>query len=96
MNPIYNLLAAYSEIDKEIGYTQGMNFLVALILLAVDDEVLAFVLFRNIMQNLKWRQVYKDGLAKLFELSAKIKKWLISREKMIAVHIDCHGILLEA
>ena len=41
-NPIYNLLTAYAELDKDLGYTQGMNFLVAMIFVAVQDEVMAF------------------------------------------------------
>ncbi len=73
-----------------------MNFLAALLLLAVNDEVLAFVLLGKVMKDLKWREIYLDGLVKLFDLSSQIKKWLKSREKIIAVHMDCHGILLEA
>lgn len=73
-----------------------MNFLAALLLLAVNDEVLAFVLLGKVMKDLKWREIYLDGLVKLFDLSSQIKKWLKSREKIIAVHMDGHGILLEA
>jgi len=34
-NPVYNLLAAYAELDKDLGYTQGMNFLAGIIFVAV-------------------------------------------------------------
>ena len=34
-NPIFNLLAAFAELDKDLGYTQGMNFLVGVIFIAV-------------------------------------------------------------
>lgn len=57
---MYNLLSAYAELDPEIGYTQGMNFLVALIFIAVGDEVLAFVLLTKVMYDLNWRECYKD------------------------------------
>jgi len=60
LNPIYNLLVAYSEYDPEIGYTQGMNFLVALLFLAVGDEQIAFELLIKVMFALNWREVYKD------------------------------------
>ena len=50
-NPIYNLLSAYAELDRELGYTQGMNFLVGLIYVAVQDEVMAFAIFHRIMQS---------------------------------------------
>ena len=34
-NPIFNILVAYAETDQELGYTQGMNFLVGSIYMAV-------------------------------------------------------------
>jgi hypothetical protein len=41
-NKLYNLLKVYALVlDPEIGYTQGMNFIAALILLHVPNEVLA-------------------------------------------------------
>lgn len=50
-NPIYNLLVAFSEHDKELGYTQGMNFLVGIIFTAVQDEVMAFSILEKLMQS---------------------------------------------
>ena len=50
-NPIFNILAAYAEIDQELGYTQGMNFLVAMIYMAVREEVIAFSVFQRIMES---------------------------------------------
>ena len=35
MNPLFNILTAYAETDKKLGYTQGMNFLCGLIFIAV-------------------------------------------------------------
>jgi hypothetical protein len=54
-NPIYNILVAYAEFDSEIGYTQGMNFLVALIYAAVEDEVVVFGLLCKVMFERNWR-----------------------------------------
>ena len=44
MNPIYNILTAYAQHDAELGYTQGMNFLVGLIYTSVQDEVISFAI----------------------------------------------------
>lgn len=49
MNPIYNILTAYAQSDKELGYTQGMNFLVGIIYVAVQDEVMTFSILERIM-----------------------------------------------
>ena len=41
-NKLYNLLKVYALIlDPEIGYTQGMNFIAAMILIHIPNEVLA-------------------------------------------------------
>ena len=52
-NPIFNLLQAYAELDKDLGYTQGMNFLVGIIFVAVQDEIMAFTILQRIMQSKK-------------------------------------------
>lgn len=88
MNPLYNILAAYAEFDTEIGYTQGMNYLAALIYIAVGDEVMAFALLTKVMYDLKWREIYADKLIKLMSLTKKIKYWLLREHKTIAVHLD--------
>lgn len=60
-NPIYNILAAYAEEDHEIGYTQGMNFLVGLLYVALGfDESLTFSVFIRIMKDLEWRDIYSN------------------------------------
>lgn len=50
-NPVYNLLVAYAELDRDLGYTQGMNFLAGIIFVAVQDEVMAFSILQRIMQS---------------------------------------------
>jgi len=48
-NSLYNLLSAYQEHDQNVKYMQGMNYLGALILMSVHDEVIAFAIFERIM-----------------------------------------------
>jgi len=95
-NPLYNILAAYAELDPEVGYTQGMNFLVALIYQAVGNETLAFTLLQKVMYDLKWRDCYRDDLIKLISITRKLKQWLMKEHKTIAVHLDFCGVILEA
>lgn len=45
------MLSAYAEIDQDLGYTQGMNFIVGIIYTAVHDEVAAFAIMQRIMQS---------------------------------------------
>lgn len=51
LNPIYNILIAYAEVDPQLGYTQGMNFLAGLIFVAVNDEVITFSILERILQS---------------------------------------------
>jgi hypothetical protein len=51
VNPIFNMLAAYSQEDPELGYTQGMNFVAGLIFTALGDEYIAYAVFRKILMK---------------------------------------------
>lgn len=35
--------------DNDVGYTQGMNFIAALILLYVEDDALAWLIFVKVL-----------------------------------------------
>lgn len=49
-----------------------MNYLAALLFTATNDEVIAFGIFTKVMFELNWREVYKDELTLLLELTKKI------------------------
>lgn len=48
-NKLYNLLKVYAFSDPIVKYMQGMNFIAALILLVIDDEYIAFIIFSKLM-----------------------------------------------
>jgi len=75
-NRLFNVLKAYSLYDPELGYTQGLNFIAAMILLVVDDESVAFLIFIKILQKNDWRRFYTHDTPKLFEMTKLIKKFL--------------------
>lgn len=37
-NKLFNVLKAYSNFDNEVGYVQGMNYIVAMLLFYIQDE----------------------------------------------------------
>jgi hypothetical protein len=39
----------YALYDEDVGYTQGMNFIAALILVYVEDEFLAWMIFIKVL-----------------------------------------------
>ena len=73
-----------------------MNFLAALLYLAVGDEIIAFNLLIKVMFDINWREVYLDQLVKLVSLTKKFKSWLLREQKILAVHLDYCGVILEA
>lgn len=69
-NKLYNLLKVYALVlDPEIGYTQGMNFIAALILLHVPNEVLACQIFMKVLEKDNWARMYISSTPKLFDFA---------------------------
>lgn len=48
-NPLYNVLTAYAHYDTEVGYVQGMNFIVAMLLHVVENEEDSFYCLVHLM-----------------------------------------------
>jgi hypothetical protein len=77
-NPIFNILTAYAQEDPTLGYTQGMNFVAGLVFLAVQDEYIAFAIFRKVLMAKEnggkdWRRFYITGMPKLMEMSKLVR-----------------------
>ncbi|KAF2069729.1 hypothetical protein CYY_008951 [Polysphondylium violaceum] len=63
-NSLFNILKAYSIMDPEIGYTQGMSFICAVILSEMD-ELETFWVFTSVMKNFKLSSLYSNDLSLL-------------------------------
>jgi hypothetical protein len=85
-NRLYNILRAYANLDREIGYCQGMNFIAAMLLINIQDEEKAFWCLVSIMMpssggNLgltglhNWRSCFDLEMSrvKILELELKNK-----------------------
>ena len=95
-NKLYNLLKVYALIlDPEIGYTQGMNFIAAFILMNVSNEVLACQMFMKILQKDNWARMFISSTPKLFDLCQKIKDRLAIEDKQLSNHLVANDIILE-
>ncbi|KAM3129665.1 hypothetical protein pb186bvf_018178 [Paramecium bursaria] len=78
-----NILVAYANVDTELRYGQGMNFIAAgLIYLQEDkeDDEMIFNILRYIVLDKDWRQLYQTNTPGLFSCLAKfnfkVKKYL--------------------
>lgn len=41
-NRLYNVLKAYANFDKEVGYCQGINYIAAFFILSIEEDLDAF------------------------------------------------------
>eukprot|EP00656_Telonema_subtile_P043165 TRINITY_DN4956_c0_g1_i1.p1 TRINITY_DN4956_c0_g1~~TRINITY_DN4956_c0_g1_i1.p1 ORF type:complete len:300 (+),score=68.35 TRINITY_DN4956_c0_g1_i1:84-983(+) len=77
---LFNVLKAYSVFDPQLGYCQGMNFIVGLLLLHIKDQEQVFWLFTRIMRL--------SGLRRLFMDTDPSLQWYLCRfeEELERVH----------
>jgi len=68
-NKLYHLLSVYSLYNQKIGYAQGINFLVAHIIILFDKEEDAFVFLDGLIQKFEFEKLL--GLQN--ELDNKLK-----------------------
>ncbi|RYZ96625.1 MAG: TBC domain-containing protein [Moraxellaceae bacterium] len=59
---LYRILTAYAHLDPEVCYTQGMAFIVALLLLTGMREQAAFYAFAGLMLRFGLRHFFGNGL----------------------------------
>uniref|UniRef100_A0A672T8G4 Ecotropic viral integration site 5a n=1 Tax=Sinocyclocheilus grahami TaxID=75366 RepID=A0A672T8G4_SINGR len=62
--PLFNVLKAYSILDREIGYCQGSVFIVGLLLTQMAEEE-AFYIFVRLMKDFRMRDLYRSNMVEL-------------------------------
>ena len=77
-NKLYHLLTVYSQYNPKIGYAQGINFLVAYIIILFDKEEEGFVFLDALMQKFEFEKllgVNNDLHKKLDNIGMYLKKY---------------------
>jgi TBC1 domain family member 10 len=97
-NSLFNLLKAYSIYDPDVGYTQGMSFIAALILMLFDqDEAVAWTVFVKILSEKNdWRRFYGENTPKLFEFTKVIREWIKKDLPRLNRVLNEHNVILES
>ncbi|CAF1539373.1 unnamed protein product [Adineta ricciae] len=76
---LFNVIKAYSLYDREVGYCQGIGFIVGLLLMHMPEED-AFAVLVSMMQDLSMRDMYKPDMFYLglciFQFEAMIQEFL--------------------
>ena len=88
---LFKILVAYSNLDPEVGYCQGMSTVAAFLLLYFDEEV-AFRALIKIMQRDDLRSMYKTGFPLLFKYFWIQERLMRKFIPDLAKHLDKHNI----
>ena len=70
---VANVLLAFSKYDHTIGYVQGMNHIVELLVRHCSEEV-AFWLFVSLVEDFDLRSIYQAGLPGLYKHVAVVER----------------------
>ncbi|XP_023684768.2 TBC1 domain family member 4-like isoform X1 [Paramormyrops kingsleyae] len=88
---LYNLLKAYSLLDVEVGYCQGLSFVAGLLLLHMSEEQ-AFDMLRFLMYGLGFRRQYRPDMVFLQMQMYQISRLLHDYLRDVFNHLECHKV----
>uniref|UniRef100_A0A3Q4BVR6 Rab-GAP TBC domain-containing protein n=1 Tax=Mola mola TaxID=94237 RepID=A0A3Q4BVR6_MOLML len=88
---LYNILKAYSLLDTEVGYCQGVSFVAGVLLLHVSEEQ-AFDMLKFLMYDLGIRQQYKPDMVFLQIQMYQLSRLLHDYHRELYVHLEEHEI----
>ncbi|XP_039302807.1 TBC1 domain family member 4 isoform X2 [Solenopsis invicta] len=88
---LFNLLKAYSLLDHEVGYCQGLSFVAGVLLLHMAEDQ-AFFLLRHLMFRRGLRKLYLPDMAALQLHLYQLSRLLHDRLPAIYNHFDKHEV----
>ncbi|XP_056321410.1 TBC1 domain family member 4 isoform X3 [Danio aesculapii] len=88
---LYNLLKAYSLLDTEVGYCQGISFVAGLLLLHMSEEQ-AFDTLKFLMYDLGIRRQYRPDMISLQIQMYQLSRLLHDYHRNLYSHLEEHEI----
>ncbi|XP_072252721.1 TBC1 domain family member 4 isoform X2 [Leuresthes tenuis] len=88
---LYNLLKAYSLLDTEVGYCQGISFVAGVLLLHMSEEQ-AFDMLKFMMYDLGIRRQYKPDMVSLQIQMYQLSRLLHDYHRDLYNHFEEHEI----
>ena len=86
---LFNVLKAYSIIDNEVGYCQGLSFIVGILLVHVNNnEEVAFELLKFLLIDLNLRDQYKPEMTALQKFMYQLSRLLQDKSPDIFNHLE--------
>uniref|UniRef100_UPI0037E90F43 TBC1 domain family member 4 isoform X2 n=1 Tax=Semicossyphus pulcher TaxID=241346 RepID=UPI0037E90F43 len=88
---LYNLLKAYSLLDTEVGYCQGISFVAGVLLLHMSEEQ-AFDMLKFLMYDLGIRQQFRPDMVSLQIQMYQLSRLLHDYHRELYNHFEEHEI----
>ncbi|XP_028289534.1 TBC1 domain family member 4 isoform X2 [Parambassis ranga] len=88
---LYNLLKAYSLLDTEVGYCQGISFVAGVLLLHMSEEQ-AFDMLKFLMYDLGIRRQYRPDMVSLQIQMYQLSRLLHDYHRDLYNHLEEHEI----
>ncbi|XP_034043124.1 TBC1 domain family member 4 isoform X3 [Thalassophryne amazonica] len=88
---LYNLLKAYSLLDTEVGYCQGISFVAGVLLLHMSEDQ-AFDMLKFLMYDLGIRRQYRPDMISLQIQMYQLSRLLHDYHRGLYNHLDEHEI----
>ncbi|XP_069162661.1 TBC1 domain family member 1 [Procambarus clarkii] len=88
---LFNLLKAYSLLDKDVGYCQGLSFVGGILLLHVEEEA-AYNLLKHLMYVMGCRRQYRPDLIGLQVQMYQLSRLLHDQLRKLYDHFETHEV----
>ncbi|XP_053533527.1 TBC1 domain family member 1 isoform X4 [Ictalurus punctatus] len=88
---LYNLLKAYSLLDPEVGYCQGLSFVAGVLLLHMSEEE-AFHMLKFLMYDMGLRKQYRPDMIILQIQMYQLSRLLHDYHRELYSHLEQHEI----
>ncbi|CAI5783772.1 TBC1 domain family member 1 isoform X4 [Podarcis lilfordi] len=88
---LYNILKAYSLLDPEVGYCQGLSFVAGVLLLHMSEEE-AFKMLKFLMFDMGLRKQYRPDMTILQIQMYQLSRLLHDYHRDLYNHFEAHEI----
>ncbi|KAL9851368.1 LOW QUALITY PROTEIN: TBC1 domain family member 1 [Geothlypis trichas] len=88
---LYNILKAYSLLDQEVGYCQGLSFVAGVLLLHMSEED-AFKMLKFLMFDVGLRKQYRPDMTILQIQMYQLSRLLHDYHRDLYNHLEAHEI----
>ncbi|XP_076817156.1 EVI5-like protein isoform X1 [Clavelina lepadiformis] len=87
---LFNVIKAYSLMDREVGYCQGSAFIAGLLLLQMPEEE-AFCVFVSLMRDYRLRELFKPSMAELGLCMYQLENLLQEHSSELMAHFQAQA-----